>query len=658
VELSAVQKDALVTTSAAVPRRWHSASRLGVAALALVLWLRLLTFPFAITTTLLDDSWALALAHFTATGARAGVDYVFTYGPLGSFLVPAHEPSLYWQRYAWELVVKLALAVAILLALAALPSRGLRFLGVAFVLAFATFFPDSPYLIGLLAMGSLLVDGAARGRAWVLLLIPLLALFSLEKHTFLVIALCVVGCGELAARLRGYRGLLSPAPLYIVALVLVWLAAGQRLADMPTYLATAWQIVAGYGEAMSYPGPAWVVGLLAATTILIWLLIIVSFRRQRPGPFHLSAGLLFAAIAFLLWKHGVTRNDWQHAGAAFIETTFLALLLSQVLPVVLAASTRLAYAVLLLLGLSGSIIGTYEDRPQLISHALLDARANLTALFRPVEHERQLDESTDEMRRNWHLPTACAEIGNGSVDLLASDQAVILLNNLDYRPRPAFQSYSAYTASLLRANADHFRAADAPDFVLCRLSPVDDRLAASEDSLALLELLRRYSPVGKERGYAILKRVPPGDEGPEPTGEVALRRSIRFGEEIKLSELPGDFQLLTLNLSPSALGMAKGALYRREMIVLRLRTASEKTYLHRLIPAMASEGFLINPLVRSTADFVRLYGPAPADRVVSFAVMPSDATDYRDEIGVVVTALPRLPCRNLSADEAERLASR
>jgi hypothetical protein len=657
VQLSEAQTQAPAAAVPAARRRWLTRGRLGVVVLALVLWLRLLTFPFAITTTLLDDSWALALAHFTATGARAGVDYVFTYGPLGSFLVPAHEPALYWPRFAWEVLVKLAITVAVLLALAALPSRGLRVLGVALVLGFATFFPDCPYVMGLLAMGSLLVDGVARGRRWPLVVVPLLALFSLEKHTFFAMAVCVVAFSELAARLRGYRGLLSPAPLYLLSLLAAWLLAGQRIGDIPAFLGSAWQIMAGYGEAMSYPGPAWIVGLVGGITVLALLLIAVSIRRQRT-PYHLAAGLMFGAIAFLLWKHGTTRNDWQHAGAACIEGTFLALLLSRLLPSMLKPGMKISYAVLVALGLAGSAIGTYEDRPETITSALRDARSNLTALVQPAERERQLDEGMAQMRQRWHLPIACAEVGDGSVDLLASDQAVVLLNGMDYRPRRAFQSYTAYTPELLRANARHFAGAGAPDYVLCRLSPVDDRLAASEDSLALLELLRRYYPIAKERGYALLKRLPPGQAGPEPAGEVVLRKSLRFGEELRLSELPGEFQRLSLTLTPSLLGTAKGGLYRREMIGLRLRTASGQTYLHRLIPAMATEGFLINPLVRSTGDFVRLYGPAPADRVVAVAVMPADASDYRDDIAVVVTALPRLPCRDLSAAEAERLASR
>jgi hypothetical protein len=59
---------------------------------------------------------------------------------------------------------------------------------------------------------------------------------------------------------------------------------------------------------------------------------------------------------------------------------------------------------------------------------------------------------------------------------------------------------------------------------------------------------------------------------------------------------------------------------------------------------MAKAGFLVNPLVDTTADYLRLYETGGGDRVVSFRVPPA-GDDFKDEIGVTVTGLARLPCR-------------
>src|SRR5689334_3228774 len=113
----------------ALPRLRVTPWGLVLVALTLVMWARFLVFPSLIAGNSLDPSWMQALAHFYRTGAQAGTDWVFTYGPLGSFATWAYDPDLYWQRYAWELVIKLATAVIICVSLAGLPARGLTLLG-------------------------------------------------------------------------------------------------------------------------------------------------------------------------------------------------------------------------------------------------------------------------------------------------------------------------------------------------------------------------------------------------------------------------------------------------------------------------------------------------------------------------------------------------
>src|SRR5437773_11936289 len=73
----------------------------------LILWIALLDFPrFVVGGSTLDGSWEQALGYFMAHRAQAGVDYVFTYGPLGYFDTNAYEPSLFWWKYAWEVISK------------------------------------------------------------------------------------------------------------------------------------------------------------------------------------------------------------------------------------------------------------------------------------------------------------------------------------------------------------------------------------------------------------------------------------------------------------------------------------------------------------------------------------------------------------------------
>jgi hypothetical protein len=90
-------------------------------------------------------------------------------------------------------------------------------------------------------------------------------------------------------------------------------------------------------------------------------------------------------------------------------------------------------------------------------------------------------------------------------------------------------------------------------------------------------------------------------------------------------------------------------------VFLRLQTDSGEVLWRRLVPAVAADGFLLNPLVESTADFVGLYGPSPGRRVTSLRVVGGGA-DFRNEIEVTVRAADRLACRTLGEVEVARLA--
>jgi hypothetical protein len=627
-----------------------------LAALTLLMWTRFLIFPTLVASTNLDHSWMQALGHFYRTNAQAGTDYVFTYGPLGFFATEAHDGNLYWQRYLWELLVKLAAAVVITLALARLPGRGLTLLGAALVIAFVPYHFDTIYQVTLLAAGVLLIEGTCRRWPRAAVLVPLLALLAMTKFTYFVLALWAALLAELAVRLRGYRGWVSPALLYLLSLTAVWLFCGQNALHLWAYCRNSWEVSAGYGDAMAMSGEALDVGLAVVTMSLAVFLLLLAAWRNRRSVVHLMCVLLLGPGLFLGWKHGLIRHDG-HPFIFFGMTMFVGLLLPRLLPRAPGPLTWLALGALLACSVGGTLLTADRVKPSFFGWNLEQTRVNLAAALSPAAKKRELDAEHARQEEDWRLDRVREEVGGASLDQLSCEQGVVLLNGLNWHPRPVFQSYTAYTPALLRLNADYFRSGGAPDYVLCNFAPVDGRLGASEDAPALLEILRRYYPVLAERQFVLFKRVPPGEESPESPPEVVCRRAIRFDEEVMLEDLPGTYQLLSLRFSPSPSGLVRGVCFKRDKLYLELRTASGKTLRRRLVAAMAREGFLINPLVDTTGDYVRLYGTSGGDRVVSFRVTPASG-DFKDDIEMTVSALPRLPCRTLEASAVEALLPR
>jgi hypothetical protein len=255
----------------------------------------------------------------------------------------------------------------------------------------------------------------------------------------------------------------------------------------------------------------------------------------------------------------------------------------------------------------------------------------------PVVTRRHCQQRYEALRSASALPRLSAIVGAATADQFSCDQGVVLLNGWNYRPRPVFQGYSAYTARLLADNATFFRSDRAPRFILWHLDPLDKRFPASEDGPALLEIVRRYHPVAEEDDYLLLERrsLQPTDAVTSP---IVWRRDVPFDEEVQTGALPGATQLVHFHMDESLRGTLTRLLFRPPEVFLRVRTADGQTLRYRLIPALASSTFLLNPLVRDDRDLVRWYRGDEVPRVVAFTVEGSSTARscYRGNIHVVI----------------------
>src|SRR5262249_45675042 len=142
----------------------------------------------------------------------------------------------------------------------------------------------------------------------------------------------------------------------------------------------------------------------------------------------------------------------------------------------------------------------------MIADAFSRYRERLHYLVSPSDHIDLLERVSLTERARWDWPILRREIGRHSVDLISSVQSALFVNDLNYRQRPVFQSYSTYTPELLEANARALASAAGPDFLVVRLEPIDERFPMLEDTRAWQEVLYRYRPVTVEKGNLLMER--------------------------------------------------------------------------------------------------------------------------------------------------------
>jgi hypothetical protein len=593
---------------------------------AVLLWLSFLRFP-ADNDTDLDASWRLCLAHFYKHDARAGVDYVWTYGPLGYFTTPAYDPDLFWQRCAWEVAFTATLAGLFAGLGTCLPSRYWQAAFVAVIFFLVEALPDTLYPAAIVLAVVLALRAHRAPRGVLVVVGAFLAVLALTKFTYMLLA--TAGWGLLVVGSWRGRGRFVEALLgFPVALLVGWCALGQHVTDFPTYVAASREIASGYAEAMSAEGTLHprlgAVGLLALLAALA-----LALRRTRLWRGQRLGGLALVLLAVAIeWRHGFIRQP-SHEHLFFNHL--------RVAPFVIialaGAGGRIPWTLAAcILGLSWCLWwqdGELMWRPQRVA-------INASRVLDLAEFRRQCQKQRDALGASHALPKLAALAGNEPTDLISSDQMWLLLNDFNYRPRPVFQSYSAYTSRLLDENAGFFRSERAPRFVLVRLRPIDDHFPTSEDGPALLELMQRYRVVAEERDVLLLERQ---DRVVVSGGrQVVWEGEVGFGEEIRLDPASsGVRRILSAHIADTTRGRIEKSIGRPPPLFLRLRQdGGEATY--RLVPAMAAAGFLLDPLVAKTGDLKRLERGETLPHVTAFSVeaSPQARAFYQERLRIVV----------------------
>lgn len=583
---------------------------------AVVAMFGFVTFPLAMAERNPDTSLNEVLHFASEHGLQFGTQVVSTYGPLGFLIFPHYSEHALGLRMATDLLVCFTVAFG-----ACLVSCRLALLWRCVFLATLIWVPADLFLrsdwvfhTGLFCWGLLCITQSGRQRKWaVLVFAALVAFAALAKVSFLFVAGggLVLICSYLA--LTGRAALaVSCVGLFALAFAAGWLGAGQHLRNIPAYMGRGLEVVQGYNGALGMEGllGARAFGLIAL--LLATAALVVQVRRAaHDSKIGVGGQLLLLAwgLLFLLtsWKHGFVRADVTHVGVflAFVPLFVL------VLPSLAksreppgwqaAAPSFICWAVCLAamqLFISAPFPSSAKTR-----YALF--RNNLERVAKPSAYARLASETLETLETELQLPECRKVLGNAPVDVFGQNQACATFNNLNYRPRPVFQSYSACTARLMRLNEESFFASGSPDYWLFGLAPLDRKFAPLEDAWLLRDLLINCEFVLAEKETILLKRV----SQDRPRLQLLQEGVIRPGEGLDLRSWKAENLWVELRLNPSLLGRLRQVAFRPPIVRLAAWREPGKhlIYRHQAAASMLAAGFLASPLLVRTPDLLSLF---------------------------------------------------
>ena len=237
------------------------------------------------------------------------------------------------------------------------------------------------------------------------------------------------------------------------------------------------------------------------------------------------------------------------------------------------------------------------------------------------ERLKPLEASLQHNREEAALPETTQAVGNATVDSFGGYMpGLALLNGLNYRPRPVFQSYAAFTPRLARLNHDFYASARAPDYTLVKIQSIDDRLPAFDDSLLLNLLLYRYDYMMAEKGFQLWHRRA---DAPDPA-LVAPRRlrtiALPINTPLELEELSKEHVWVEIDLPFSLLGRLRNFLYKAPFVHLVIKDTDGRESYYRLPLLQARTGFILTPLIENITDYMNFAGGHPKRLVRRFTV--------------------------------------
>jgi hypothetical protein len=444
------------------------------------------------------------------------------------------------------------------------------------------------------------------------------ALVKLSTGPLVAVILLIALIGARAGR----RRIAAYVVLFFVEVLVLWLATGQSLGDIPAFVGHTVEISSGYSSAMlrSTDVASWKVVAAVVAAIGSGLALVVAAwlwggrppaaDAARPRPSRRWAAVAIAALVYFeIYKEGVVRVDAGHLTVLFANAAvvWVAVGLGGRHRRLMLAAAAIVFAISLPVRPAG--LETQFDPVSNVRFAVEQART----LLSPGRRDTLVAFGRRAMEVSYGLaPQGLAAVRGHTVAIEPWEIGAAWAYELDWQPLPIFQNYSAYTSALDRLNAEAVEDPDGPGRLLRHNTEVvqpefptadlDDRFLGWDPPEQARAVLCNFAPVWEDERWQVLGRV--RDRcGPErELGAV----SAAAGEAVQVPT-PGRGEVVFARID----GVGVAGLERVQTFLFH---ASSRHAVvnggtrYRLVPETAGDGLLL----RAAPGVV---GPGPFDPI-------------------------------------------
>jgi hypothetical protein len=613
----------------------------------IIIFLSIFSFPVKINPVEigLDNSWLFGLYAAFDKNLQFGKDVIITFGPLGFLFLPLFYNLKLWFisiivnfiihivfisiffKYYFDSIKKKIFFVPLII-IPFLPQLTIDykilFIGITLMLMLINEKPVLNIFFYLLTINIILAFGAL--IKFSIFIMNIYLLFILLIYFFYN---------------KKITNMLFLVFSYVLSIIVVWLLLNQSIENIYYYISNGMEISTGYNDSMAiWPSMPWKNILMIFISILMFVIISIEIVLSliKKNFVALMCNLLIGGIGFFIYKHGIVRQDDSHV---FIFYMFLTLLLlmyfyhNQVYfsnyPILKKVNISIFVIIYFL---SGFLF--YKNFTSIIDNFNLSSKAR-TIVAISNTHDAIILNSKEKIKKHFIInEDVIKKIANKKVDIIPEDISLAYGYEFNWKPRPIFQSYTAYSVKLDEINSLHFKNVSdvSPDYLLYRYNSIDNRYPLFDEPLTLMKIIENYSNEEISNDFLILRK----NLKSEIIKNVLLeKKESKFGQYIEIPYQKDVPVFASIQIEANIIGKIVKFLYKPSLVYIKFKLKNNHTTKkYRLIINNLENGILVSDYVENLGDLqsLILQDKTNLKKITGIIIEPNHLFYFNDKINI------------------------
>ncbi len=520
-----------------------------------------------------------------------GRDFFYTYGPFSGIYTSQFNRPTFFEEMIISLILIAYVFISINILAKARNKYKLNFI-ILFVLTIGIDkFKDGIFLtIPILAIFVYLSSSSIKitdFKSLLFIILPISVLAFIKGSFVLptILAQGIILSNFLWRRKIGFPRTVICILLICFSYVFYWVLSGQQISNLFSYFNSMLILTKDYSSSMGIDGP------LSDFVILTILLLFIPYKIYKYRKNRILIAIVVFIEIVILFKAGFVRQDF-HVYSTFVGLIFLILLLQT------EKNRKMEYVTITLFVLVYYSLGNYNLNLtyfQNIWEKAVNKSTNITNTLLDTEYLETLEiESASKIQGLRSFPKI-----KGTVDIYSYDQGYILANNLNWMPRPMFQSYGTINKKFQLDNYNFIKRENGPANVIFSIQAIDNRVPSSEDGLSWIALKNQFKLREIDENYVYFRR---GNAKQEPHNEF-FSRQTRLGEVNQIQEVNDKDLYFKVEIKQTWLGKILEYVYKTPNLQINFNTMDGNNQEFRFIPKMFENWTLMSPLVMNNLEF-------------------------------------------------------